>query len=485
MSRGQHIPSKFARPCRLAAAIGLPFMLAACALLPPTQPPALPKPISDYAVSQSLTAPEASWPPEQWWKTYDDVQLSTLIDEALANAPSLKEAEARIGAANAFEDSAAAALFPKVNAEASVQETKLPYHSVFPTAAVPKGWNTYGIGDLSLSWEIDFWGKNRAALAAAASETQAAQAEAAEARLVLSTSTASTYAELARLFDDQAAAIDALRVRSETADLFQRRFAEALENEGSAARAASAKSSAESELVAINESIDLTRHRLAALVGAGPDRGLAIVPPKTTLAKTFGLPASLPAELIGRRPDIVAARLRAEAGDQHIKEAKAAFYPNVNLIALVGVQALGLNMLTKGGSDIGSVAPAVTLPILDGGRLRANYRKAESEHDLAVAQYDDAVAHALEDVADAATSSRALALRLTATQAAADEAATAYRVANDRYRGGLANYLEVLTAEDSLIASRRALAELQSRAFALDIALVRALGGGFRSDSRG
>jgi NodT family efflux transporter outer membrane factor (OMF) lipoprotein len=452
--------------------------LTGCALFPSAHQAAEPKPIETYAASESLRGPEAAWRSDRWWETYQDPQLSQLVTEAQAGAPSLQEAAARLGSADALQSAAGAALFPNLSAGASVNDAKLPYHSVFPEAAVPKGWNAYPLGDFSLNWQIDFWGKNRAALAAATSDAQAAQMEVAEARLVLSTSVASAYADLGRLFDDQVAAKDALRVLGQTADLLRRRYAESLEHKGAAERADSAKSSAEADLAAINEAIGLTRNRIAALIGAGPDRGLTITPPPHAKVMAFGLPSSIPADLIGRRPDVIAARLRAEAAGHRIKEARAAFYPNVNLMALIGVQSLGLNMLTKAGSDIGSVGAAVTLPILDGGRLRANYRGAEAEHDLEVAQYNDTVAHALQDVANAVTSSRALDLRLSTSRTAAAQAASAFQIVENRYRGGLANYLEVLAAEDSLIATRRAVAELETRAFTLDVELVRALGGG-------
>jgi outer membrane protein TolC len=167
--------------------------------------------------------------------------------------------------------------------------------------------------------------------------------------------------------------------------------------------------------------------------------------------------------------------------DSRIREARAAFYPSVNLAGLIGMQALGIDTVFKSGSDFGSVAPALTLPILDGGRLRAQYRGAESNYKAAVAQYDGTLVQALHEVADAAASQRALGQRLDRARAAERAAQAAWTVANNRYRGGLATYLDVLAAEDSLISTRRAVASLQTRAFSLDVALIRALGGGFRS----
>src|SRR5579871_3127369 len=115
-------------------------------------------------------------------------------------------------------------------------------------------------------------------------------------------------------------------------------------------------------------------------MGAGPDRGLAIERPTLPTDKDFGLPARLPAELLGRRPDVVAARYRVEAAAQGIKQEKAAFYPNVDLKALVGFQSLGLSNLFLSDSTVAAVGPAISLPIFDGGRLRAQYRGAEADY---------------------------------------------------------------------------------------------------------
>jgi outer membrane protein TolC len=177
----------------------------------------------------------------------------------------------------------------------------------------------------------------------------------------------------------------------------------------------------------------------------------------------------------------VAARLAAEAAGHRIKAAKADFYPNVNLVGFVGVQSLGLDMLAKSGSSLGAVGPAVSLPIFSGGRLEGAYRGARADYDAAVAAYDATLVQALRDVADAAVSSRALDARLAKSREAVAASQAAYDLSRDRYGRGLGTYLDVLAAEDALIADHRTLADLEIRAFALDVALVRALGGGFRA----
>jgi NodT family efflux transporter outer membrane factor (OMF) lipoprotein len=248
---------------------------------------------------------------------------------------------------------------------------------------------------------------------------------------------------------------------------------------GSVRQVQARHAAAEADLLALDEQIVLQRHRIAALLGAGPDRGLTLTRPAINLAQPLGLPQELSAELLGRRPDIVAARLRAEAAARRIDQATAAFYPNVNLVAFVGVQSLGLDQLTKHGSSIGSVGPALSLPIFDGGRLRSQLRGSEAEYAQAVASYDQAVVQALQEVADAAASRRSLGGQLARTDDAVNAARESWRIQHNRYSGGLATYLDVLAAEDVLLANLRTQTDLQSRSFTLDVALVRALGGGY------
>ncbi|KEZ15376.1 Outer membrane component of tripartite multidrug resistance system [Sphingobium yanoikuyae] len=464
------------------ACLATTILLAGCAIPPPKgdlKPIARPE---SYAATESFaTATQAQWPSDGWWKAYGDSQLDGLIEEGLAGATDLRVAEARFERARALVGQARSNLLPSVSASVEGGVTQQSDNYLFPEGFAPRGWPDYGQGSLSLNWELDFWGKNRAALAAAKAEAEAAGAEAAATRLAVSAGIADAYADLAGLYAERDAAEEAIKVRGQTHELMIGRKKQGLENDGAIQRAASALATAQGEIASLDENIALTRNRIAALMGAGPDRGLAIARPAISRVASAGLPANIPAELIGRRPDIIAARLRAGASDSRIRQARASFYPSVNLTGLIGLQALGIDNVFSSGSDFGSAAPAVTLPILDGGRLRAQYRGAESDYKAAVAQYDGTLVQALREVADAATSQRALGTRLDRAKAAEQAAQAAWTVANNRYRGGLATYLDVLAAEDSLISTRRTAAVLQTRAFSLDVALVRALGGGFRS----
>ena len=467
------------------SALGAALFMAGCAQFPDLGATPQPRPVDAFQSTQSLKAPSAQWPAEQWWLAYGDAQLNALIAEALADAPDLAAAAARLQRADAVVQITGAASQPQVSANASVTGDKLSYNHLVPRSPATEGLNDYGRATLDVRWELDFWGKHRAALAAATSDVEAQRAELAQARLWLAAGVAANYAELSRLHANRDTAARALEIRQKTASLFTQRFDNGLETRGGLRNADARRAMAEGELLALDEQMALQRNRLAALLGAGPDRGLAIAAPTLRLDRAFGLPAEISADLLGRRPDVVAARLRAEALGSRIAQKKAEFYPNVNLSALVGVQSLGLDMLAKGGSGIASFGPAISLPIFSGGRLQGELRGAHASYAEAVAVYNATVARALQDVADNAVRQKALGHRLAKAQEAVDAASEAHRVASNRYEGGLATYLEVLTAEDSLLGALSAQTHLRSASFTLDIGLQRALGGGYQRPASG
>ncbi len=476
---------RLARRAAWVAGVAIAVGLTACASKPDSGT-ARPKDIGSYATARSFAAEDGlttAWPQDRWWARYGDAQLDRLVGEALDGAPSLAAAAARLRNADATVQQSHAALFPEISAQAKVDKEKQSYNYLTPPGLTPKGWRPVGQGSLDFSYELDFWGKNRAALAAATSDAEAAQADAAQSRLVLSTSVVDAYADLARFYAERDCASAALDVRAKTAALFVDRKAEGLETEGAVQQAIERRDSSQASLLSIDESIALTRNRIAALIGAGPDRALNITRPSVAIDQRFGLPRDVTLQLLARRPDIVAARLRAQAAAKRIDVAAAQFYPDVSLSAVIGMQSLGLNLLTKSGSLFGNVGPAISLPIFNAGRLRGQYRGAQANYDEAVANYDDTLVKALHDVADAAVSDRVLQPRIDATKAAWVAATRARDSIKERYEGGLSSYLDVLSSEDSLIDAQRQLADIQSRAFTLDVALIRALGGGFRADA--
>jgi NodT family efflux transporter outer membrane factor (OMF) lipoprotein len=456
--------------------------LAACASAPGKEALAPTKPADSYETTQSFAAPSADWPSDRWWDAYGDTQLSGLIDEALKGSPTLAQAEARLMAATASTQVTRAGTLPSVSGEATVAATEQSREIGFPpfiAALLPNGYIGTGRLALDASYDLDLFGKNRAALASAVSEEAASRADLAEARLTLSTAVAGAYADLARLGAERDAAAEAVRNRQETTELTAERVANGLDTRGELRQAQAATPASQADLEALDEQVLLTRHRLGALLGEGPDRGLAIDIPKSEAVQAFGLPADLRLHLVARRPDIVAARLRAEAAAKRIDVARAQFYPDVSLTGYIGQQSLGLSQLFNPAAAIGQIGPVVTLPIFEGGRLRGQYRGAKADYTAAVAAYNATLTQALQDVADAAVSVQSAQKQLAERRAALAAGDQAYAIARERYHGGLSSYVSVLTAENAVIEERRAFADAQSRAFALDITLIRALGGGY------
>jgi NodT family efflux transporter outer membrane factor (OMF) lipoprotein len=456
--------------------------LSACAGVPRGGAGPEPAAIASFADAQSFAAPMADWPSDRWWDAYGDAQLSALVDEAVKGSPTLAEAEARLGSANAATTVARAALLPSVDGSASVAATEQSRIEGFPPfiqQLLPQGYQPNGRLALDLSFDLDLFGKNRAALAAQVSEAQATQADFAEARLTLSTAIAGAYADLMRLGAERDAAAEAVRNRAETARLTSMRVENGLDTRAELKQAEAATPSSQADVESLDEQILLTRHRIAALMGEGPDRGLAVAMPTTETVKPFGLPADLRLHLVARRPDIVAARLRAEEAARRIDVAYAQFFPDVSLTGFFGQQSLGLSQLFDPAAAIGSIGPTVTLPIFEGGRLRGQYRGAKSDYAAAVDAYDATLVQALQDVADAAASVQSAARQLAERRSALAAGEQAYAVAKERYEGGLSSYVSVLTAENAVIDERRAFADARSRVFSLDITLIHALGGGY------
>jgi NodT family efflux transporter outer membrane factor (OMF) lipoprotein len=456
--------------------------LSACAGVPNDGAGPAPRSIASFATEKSFAAPAADWPGDRWWGAYGDAQLSGLIDEALKGAPSLAQAEARLASANAATTVARAGTLPSLDGGASISATQQSREQGFPPfiqQLLPQGYQGEGRLALDFAYDLDLFGKNRAALAAQVSEAAATEADLAEARLTLSTAIAGAYADLVRLGAEREAAAEAVHNRAETARLTAMRVENGLDTRAELKQAEAATPGSQADVEAIDEQILLTRHRIAALMGEGPDRGLAISIPASEAVKPFGLPADLRLHLVARRPDIVAARLRAEEAAKRIDVAHAQFFPDISLTGYIGQQSLGLSALFNPAAAIGSIGPTITLPIFEGGRLRGQYHGAQADYAAAVAAYDTTLTQALQDVADAAASVQSAERQLADRRAALTAGEQAYAIAKERYEGGLSSFVSVLAAEDAVIIERRAFADARSRAFSLDITLVHALGGGY------
>ncbi|TXG98136.1 MAG: efflux transporter outer membrane subunit [Rhodocyclaceae bacterium] len=464
----------------VGAASMLSLGLGGCAAVPDLGPKPLPRDASSVAAERSFAGATENWPGDQWWTAYADPQLNALIEEGLQNAPDMAVAAARFRKALGMARQAGAPLAPTIDATGSASLTKQSYNNGFPKEFVPKGWLDTGDLATSIGFDLDLWGKHKAELAAATSEVKAAQYDVRQARLVLATGIADAYADLDRLYDERDIQDATLKVRLASQNLVAQRQRNGLDTRGSVRQADATVATARANLAAAEEAIVLRSNQIAALVGAGPDRGLALARPKLAAPAARGLPAGITTDLVARRPDIAGALARVEAAGSRIKVARADFFPAVRLDALIGLQSLGLDQLINKDSLYGHVGPAISLPIFHGGAISGQYRSVRAGYDEAVASYDATVLNAYREVADAVTSRSMLARRLADARDAMHASQQAYDIARLRYQGGLSTYIDVLNVEDRLLIAREAVAVLEARAFSLDIALVRSLGGGFQ-----
>ena len=478
------------RPLEAAAALGLKsgicVALAAlvCACAPDLGPrPSLLAPSALKTDRSFAVQTAAEWPKDAWWSAYGDAELSRLIALGLKDSPTVAEAAGRLRTAGGYAGEAEAQSRPSLFAQGAVQDYLQSKNVGFPAfiqPLLPGSFHPLGAVNLDFAYNLDLFGKQRALVAAASSEAEAASADYAEARLSLSTAIAAAYADLRRLQAERAQSAALLKVRQDVVALVAARTENGIETRGELKTQAVNIPAARLDLANLDRQIALARNQIAALIGKGPDDGLDIAPPDAApKLSALAAPADLPAALLGRRPDVVAARLRAKAAAKRITAANADFYPNVNLTGAIGYQSLGLGAMFDKASRMGQFGPALTLPIYSGGAAKAGYQAAFGQAETAAAAYDPTLVMAVKDVADALVNRRAVEAQLGDARQALAHAEEADALMKDRVRAGIANRTSSLATEAAVLIQKRSVTDLESLAFAYDVALVRALGGGY------
>ncbi|HSY05187.1 MAG TPA: efflux transporter outer membrane subunit [Steroidobacteraceae bacterium] len=465
----------------------IPFLLATLTLAlagcidrggwkpaPQLQPQAL---AADRTLATARVEP-AAWPDDAWWRAYGDPQLDELVGEALRGSPSLQIAEARLRAAQGQAVAARAARLPAGALDGSVVRQRFPENGLYPPPYAGSYW-TQGQVTLDFSYDLDFWGHNRALAAAAHSGVQAAEADRAAARLALSVAVVRAYIQLDLNYALLDVTNDNLKQQAAILDLTQQRVAAGLENTARVKQSEGMLALTRAGVAAVQASIDLARDQLADLVGAGPDRGQTLQRPQLNAPAGIALPSVLPAQLLGRRPDVAAARAQVEAAARGVRAAESNFYPNVNLTAFAGFQSLGLAQLFNASDRVVGAGPALSLPVFNRGALTGALYVSQAQLDQSVGQYNQTLLDAVREVADVIANWRALERESSEQQLALDDAQRSYDLTTDRYRAGLDNYLSVLSSQNQVLLAQGLRAELQAHRLSFSVDLVRALGGGY------
>jgi NodT family efflux transporter outer membrane factor (OMF) lipoprotein len=453
------------------------LLLSGCVSAPPTTPQ-----VAQTAIpSLGLGAAPAPHFDQAWWTAFNDPQADRLVAQALDKNPSLQSALSRIRAAQAELSEARALEYPQISLDAQEQRELLSNrYGLLP----PYGgsWRWVGDAQAHLSWSLDFWGKQAALIDKARSTAQAASLDASAARLALAGMFAQTYIGLSLAWQNLDIAKLTVAERQSILDLTQSRVTSGLENEASLEQAKALLAMARIDVRRAEAARDLAVHAIAALVGEGAAAYPAITRPAATLDTALPLPDALPADLLARRPDVLAARARISAAMRGRDAAQADFYPNINLVAAIGFQAIGLSSLLSANALTMGVGPALHLPIFDAGHLRAQYSRATADLDTAVADYNGAVLTAVRQTADALTQVASLSDQRLEQRKALDSAGRALKLAEERYRLGLSGQIPMLTAESTLLVARQQMAALVAEATAQRITLLLSLGGGFEPE---
>lgn len=449
-------------------------LLAGC-VLPPKESPHLAALSEDrLGLGGAAAQPMA----DGWWDSFQDPQLDRLMREGLKDSPTLAQAQARVGVALSEAQSAQAKLLPNANFDASALYQRAPENYLIPP---PLAGHNFWMGQAgaSLGWDLDFWGRQADAVHRAQALTQSAQFDLDNARLMLAGAIAQAYVELYREYALADIAERSEAQRQDIVNITRRRVSAGIDTQLEMRQAEGQLPQARVARAQAQAAADLAVHQLAALTGQGADGYAAIQRPVFVVDAALPVPTVLPINLLARRPDVLSARLTVEAADAERLADKAAFYPDVSLRAIAGIGAFGMSNLINWNARGYGAGPLLSLPLFDGGRLRAQYRGSEAQLDAAVAGYNDTVLHAVQQTADQITRLDALARERIDQQQTLDANEAAYRLAEERYRAGLASYLTVLNAETQVLTARQTMVDILANQAVARVTLLLSVGGSF------
>ena len=459
------------RPWRLAAGALALGLLCACSSPTPATAPRWSS--QALGLSRQASADLAA----DWWTHWGDARLQALVAQALQDHPNMQQAQARLSRMQALVNAANSATLPQIGLGADFTRQRYSANGLFPKPIAGNTWNNDTL-QLSMGWSADLWGEQAAALAAAVGQTRATAAEAAMAQQLLASQILRASVGLARLLAQQSIGQALIEVRAQSQQLVRARQEAGLDTRIERAQSETSLAELQAQQLALQEQVALARHQLAVLCGLPPQALLDYAPALQDFALA-PLPAELGADLLGRRPDVVAARWRAEAAQQNVKVARAQFYPSVNLGLFAGYNALGTAHLLESASRQYGVLPALRLPLFEGGRLQAQLSGREAERDGAVAFYQQTVLDAVREAADAIRSQQGAAEQAAEQARALRGAQQAHTLAQQRVQAGLGNRLSALSAQAAWLAQQRLVVDGLTRQLDVQVQLVRALGGGW------
>ncbi len=465
-----------------AVAAAVAALLSACGTVGPDfkAPQDIASPA--YRHAQAGQQQDAARLPADWWTVFGDQTLNTLEQRALHDNPNVRAAAQRLVQAQAQLGVVRAGQLPSVNVQAGISNSRTSAETSQGLALGHRSieGNNYSAG-LGFSWELDLWGRVRRVVEAADAQALAAQDDRDGVLLMLSGQVATTYWQLRGLDAELAILRNALATRRESQELIEARFNAGLSNELDVSRTRIERANAEADLHEAQRQRNTLEHALSVLVGASPSEPLLAGSQDAVLPQPPSIPVGLPASLLGQRPDLASSVAGLKAFNAQIGVAEGAFYPALSLTGNYGYASESLRNLAQGSARQFSFGPlALSLPVFDAGRNRANLKLAQARYDEAVANHEGRLLSALREVEDALSDVQERQQQGEVQVQAQQAAARALQVAQARYDRGVSTYLDVTDAQRSALAADRAAAQIRTQRLLAAVSVARALGGGWK-----
>ena len=425
--------------------------------------------------------------PAQWWTVFNDATLNSLEQTALRDNPGVKAAAQRLVQALEQAGVSRASQQPSLSVNTSVANSRTSAETSQGLALGGRSikGNNYTVG-ASMSYELDLLGRVRRLVEASDAQALVAEADRDGVLLILSSQLATTYWQLRGLDAEIAILKGALDTRRESEELVTARFDAGLSNELDVSRARIEYANAKADLQEVQRQRNLLEHSLATLVGASPSAMLTAADANpAVLPQPPAIPVGLPASLLAQRPDLAGSVANLRAANAQIGVAEGAFYPSLTLTGNFGYASENLRKLGEGSSRQFSVGPlALSLPIFDGGRNKANLAIAKARYEEAIANHETKLLTALREVEDALSDVEQRQLQGEAQSASQVAAARGYLVARARYERGVSTYLDVTDAQRSALTADRAAVQINTQRLLAAVSVARALGAGWQPSER-
>jgi NodT family efflux transporter outer membrane factor (OMF) lipoprotein len=455
--------------------------IPACAPHTPYTPPAVPPPADHFKENPDWKPadPQDTLDRGAWWTIFHDHELDTLESQVDVSNQTLKMAEAGFEQARAIVRQTRANLYPEVTATPGIAvirpsgtRASVPPHDTFVDVLFPA----------DISYEVDVWRRVRSAVNSSVASAQASAADVESARLGVHAELADDYFALRSLDRDKALLDDTVAAYERALQLTQNRYNGGLASAADVAQAETQLETTRAEAIDVESQRAAFEHAIAVLVGRQPST-FSIEPATSGSPSPPEVPGIVPSTLLERRPDIAGAERRVAASAAQIDVARAALYPLISLSAAAGFESGALGRILTAASGLWSIAPLATITVFDAGRRRAVVAERRAEYEESAAGYQQTVLSAFREVEDQLAALRVLADEAEVQARGVDAAQRSLTLATNRYRGGVATYLEVISAQSAELASERVQIGIETRRKTATVLLLKAIGGGWNASA--